>query len=253
MSESPSHVAAASTDSAQSARWHLPSHLRLWLVAIAGLAADLWTKHWAFTRLDPEPIQGMVIIPRLMTFHRSLNSGALFGLGKGFTIVFIIASILALAFVLFLFVHSTRDRWSLHVALGLVLAGALGNLYDRTFSIADVVKYTVNGRQRTEIGKIVSENEHVIALGSWPEKAKPRLIRKDLNPTVRQMGVVRDFIRMEPRIKLGSREFDIWPWVFNIADTLLVLGVGLLMLNFWRERKHEAPPLPVPADANANT
>lgn len=253
MSESPSHVAAASTDSAQSARWHLPSHLRLWLVAIAGLAADLWTKHWAFTRLDPEPIQGMVIIPRLMTFHRSLNSGALFGLGKGFTIVFIIASILALAFVLFLFVHSTRDRWSLHVALGLVLAGALGNLYDRTFSIADVVKYTVNGRQRIEIGKIVSENEHVIALGSWPEKAKPRLIRKDLNPTVRQMGVVRDFIRMEPRIKLGSREFDIWPWVFNIADTLLVLGVGLLMLNFWRERKHEAPPLPVPADANANT
>ena len=42
-----------------------------------------------------------------------------------------------------------------------------------------------------------------------------------------------------PHIKIGSREFDIWPWVFNIADSLLVFGVALLMLNFWRERKHE--------------
>ena len=36
-----------------------------------------------------------------------------------------------------------------------------------------------------------------------------------------------DFIRMEPRIKIGSREFDIWPWVFNIADALLVTAMAL--------------------------
>ena len=58
---------------------HVPSHLRLWLVAAVGLTADLWSKHWAFTELSPG--RGEVVIPHLMRFQRSLNTGALFGLG----------------------------------------------------------------------------------------------------------------------------------------------------------------------------
>ncbi len=53
-----------------------------------------------------------------------------------------------------------------------------------------------------------------------------------------QQGVVRDFIKMEPQIPIGKgRRIDIWPWVFNIADVLLVVGVAMLMLNFWKERR----------------
>jgi lipoprotein signal peptidase len=220
-----------------SARWHLASHLRVWPVAVIGLAVDLWTKHWAFTHLPPDG--GVVIIPHLMSFHRSLNTGALFGLGKGLVPLFIVASFLALGFVLFLFIHSSRDRWSLHVALGLVLAGALGNLYDRTFAIADVVRFTVNGRTASEPGKVLEETHRGILIGSWPEGRPLQMIRKEWNPQVHQQGVVRDFIRMEPRISIAGHTFDIWPWVFNIADALLVVGVGLLMLNFYWDRRAE--------------
>ncbi len=223
-----------------SARWDMASHLRLWPVAALGLAVDLWTKDWAFSALDSDPNRGRVIIPHLMSFHRSLNTGALFGLGKGLTPVFIIASLLALGFVIFLFAHSARDRRSLHVGLGLVLAGALGNLYDRAFSIADVVTYTRGGVTSVAEGKIVRENEREIILGTWPDGTHEHPILRQWQPVVQQKGVVRDFIRMEPRITIGKHTIDIWPWVFNVADVLLVVGVGLLMLNFWHERRGEA-------------
>ncbi len=45
-------------------------------------------------------------------------------------------------------------------------------------------------------------------------------------------------MKMEPRIPLGGGRWkDIWPWVYNIADVLLVAGVAILMLNFWKERR----------------
>jgi lipoprotein signal peptidase len=218
------------------------SHARLWLVAAAGLALDLWTKHLAFTRLDPDPANtvGYPAIPHLMSFRRSLNPGALFGLGKGLTPVFIAASLLALGFVLFLFMNSSRKRRSLHVALALVLAGALGNLFDRAFMIADVVKYThPSGRRITEVGVISNPGQVPIRLGSWPECKAIRTIPQYCEPEVRRQGVVRDFIKMEPQFTVGSLHIELWPWVFNIADVLLVVGVGLLLLNFWWERRAE--------------
>lgn len=224
-----------------SARRDLASHLRLWPVAVVALAADLWTKHWAFTHLDPNPAgQAWEIIPQVMSFRRSLNTGALFGLGKGLTPVFIAASLVALLFVLFLFIHSTRDRRSLHVALGLVLAGALGNLYDRAFMIADVVRYRVEGRTYVEACKVLDQREDAVVIGVWPEGGgEPRVISSRYEPRITQQGVVRDFIKMEPRFRVGGYTIEIWPWVFNIADVLLVVGVGLLLLNFWWDRKAE--------------
>jgi lipoprotein signal peptidase len=56
---------------------------------------------------------------------------------------------------------------------------------------------------------------------------------------VNARGVVRDFIKMEPRFTIAGRTIEIWPWVFNIADMWLVVGVGLLMLNFWLDHKAE--------------
>ena len=221
-----------------SARWDLASHLRLWPVAVIGLILDLWTKHWAFTQLDSDPNAKSVVIPHLLSFQQSLNAGALFGLGKGWTALFIAASVLALGFVLFLFIHSERTRYSLHLALGLVLAGALGNLYDRAFCAADVITYTRSGTEFVEVFSLIQVTEdgsHQV--GTWPDQSNPRTIPASWNPRHREQGVVRDFIRMEPRITIGSWSFDVWPWVFNLADAWLVTGVGLLMLNFWWDRK----------------
>ena len=238
---SESEVKDAGARGAGSARWDLGSHLRLWPVAAVALAADLWTKHWAFTRLPADPNRGWPIIPHLTSLQRSLNTGALFGLGKGLTPVFIAASFLALGFVVYLFVNSGRDRRTLHVGLALVLAGALGNLYDRAFSIADVVSYTYNDHRYQMVGKVLNDTSVGLLVGFWPEgpngREPARLIPKSWNPEVRQRGVVRDFIRMEPVIKIAGQQFHIWPWVFNIADVLLVVGVALLMLNFWMDRR----------------
>lgn len=234
---------------AASAIRHVPSHLRLWMFAAAGLALDLWTKHLAFTRLslDSNDPAG-VIIRNVMSFRRSLNPGALFGLGKGLVPIFIGASVLALAFVLYLFMHSTRHRRSLHIALGLVLAGALGNLHDRVFVVADVLKVeAVNGRTFYHAGRITADDSphNVYIVEGLLGDADPAEIRRlhgmaERVPRAsildqRQQGVVRDFIRMEP-VVFGYR---IWPWVFNLADAWLVIGVGLLLLNFWWDRQAE--------------
>lgn len=251
------HHAGHSSTAVPSAMRDPSSHLRLWLFAVVGLAIDLWTKHLAFQHLSVDPRdEAGVVVENIMALRRSLNPGALFGLGKGLVPLFIVASILALTFVLYMFRHSTRDRRSLHVALGLVLAGALGNLYDRTFVIADVVKVEVTNRQTGEVrtgyhaGTIVNEGPGAVdiveGLLKKPEgeawvKVQPHIqtVRKS-SPGERivdrrRQGVVRDFIKMEPQVA-GYR---IWPWVFNLADTWLVLGVGLLLLNFWWDHKAE--------------
>lgn len=217
------------------------SHLRLWPVAAAGLALDLWSKHWAFQNLEAHPGAVREIIPHLVSFRRTLNDGALFGLGKGLWPVFVVASLLALGFVWYLFTQSTRTRRSLHVGLAMILAGALGNLYDRAFVLADVVR---TGRG-TEAGIIVSETADSIFLGPYPETSRdPRFVRRIPRSeivSIRRQGVVRDFVKVEPQftIPLGSRSLrvELWPWVFNVADVLLVIGVALLLLNFWWERR----------------
>ena len=62
----------------------------------------------------------------------SLNPGALFGMGQGYSNVFAAISFVAIfGIVLWLFVFKQAwDRW-LTIAFGLITGGILGNLYDR--------------------------------------------------------------------------------------------------------------------------
>jgi lipoprotein signal peptidase len=53
---------------------------------------------------------------------------------------------------------------------------------------------------------------------------------------------------MEP-VVAGYR---IWPWVFNLADAWLVIGVGLLLLNFWWDRRQEKAAERAAAAASAS-
>ena len=222
----------------------LGSHLRFWVTASVVVWLDLWSKHWVFSTLASS--ERRTIIPRTVEFRRSLNDGAVFGSFTGLTGVFIMASLFALGFVFYLYAHSTRKQRALHLALGLILAGAIGNLYDRAFVTADVVTHRrADGREETIIGSIVSDREdRVIRIGEWPEGANPRgFMRADV--TVHQQGVVRDFIKFVPRFpawipRIGGRE--IWAWVFNVADAALVCGVGVLLINTWFDRKDPAAP-----------
>jgi len=102
-------------------------------LATAGCAADLWTKHWAFSSLGMPAYDNIHwIIEGFFGFETSINTGALFGIGKGGVAIFAVISGLAtLGIFLWLTIGgASRDRW-LSVTLGLILGGVLGNLYDR--------------------------------------------------------------------------------------------------------------------------
>ena len=232
--ESSTHV----DQRAESALAHWPSHARFWLSAGGLLALDLWTKRWAFGELNANEFAAWW--PGVIHFHRSLNDGAVFGSFTGQTTLFIVASLFALVFVLYLFACSWRNHYVTHIALGLIVAGAAGNLYDRAVVKADVVRFPISdGQHATIIGVIVDQDEETIAIGDWPDGGNVHEIQKD-QATVRHQGVVRDFIKFVPVLpawvpKYGGR--DAWPWVFNIADASLVCGVIILFTSSWFERK----------------
>ena len=197
------------------------------------LAVDLYSKYWAFTVLDSDELR--TVLPGVLAFRRSLNSGALFGMGPGRGPVFILASIVALGFVVYLFAHSEARQRGLHVALGLILAGALGNLHDRVFVVADVL--TLKAPAGNAIGLIVpGPDPNSVYLGSYPEGANPRAYADDEIVAQGRVAVVRDFIKLEPTL-FGHQ---LWPWIFNVADACLVAGVGILILDFFRQSRRAA-------------
>ena len=117
----------------------------------------------------------------------------------------------------------------------MILSGALGNLYDRAFIHADVARITADdGREHSVIGKVVSDDTDAkVRIGDWPDGTNPRSFQRD-EVTLRRQGVVRDFIKFVPKFPSWVPRFagrDVWPWVFNIADAALVVGVILLLLS----------------------
>lgn len=227
----------------ESAIRHVQAHLWFWGLAGGLLGLDLWTKHWAFTALAPTEIRP--ILSGAIDLRRSLNDGAVFGSFAGYPSVFIVASLGALGVVLYMFAHSTRRQRALHVALALILAGALGNLYDRAFVVADVVKFNRPfGPKTSLIGTILSDPEDsVIRLGDWPDGAHIRSLPRSDVTNIQRQGVVRDFIKFVwkfPAWVPGFAGKDVWPWVFNIADATLVCGVGVLLIHIWLDRRPRA-------------
>lgn len=97
---------------------------------MVGLAVDQATKLAALTWLEPgRPVE---VLGSALRFTLIRNPGAAFGLGSGSTLALSIFAIVAL--VGCLVVALPRIRWMSHgVALGILLAGITGNLYDRLF------------------------------------------------------------------------------------------------------------------------
>lgn len=247
MAESSQHSDRTVADGPGVALAHWPSHLRFWVVAVVILWLDLWSKHTIFATMQPD--ESRSVLGSIIEFRRSLNDGAVFGSFTGYTSVFIVASVFALLFVVYLFARSWCSQRTMHVALALILSGALGNLYDRAYMQADVARITyTSGELRSFIGTQVSEpGDAVLRIGDWPTGDNPRTFqgRKIAGVEMRRQGVVRDFIRFVPKFpawvpKLGG--MDVWPWVFNVADAALVVGVFLLLIASWFDDPGKAKP-----------
>ncbi|MEK6674098.1 MAG: signal peptidase II [Planctomycetota bacterium] len=221
---------------------HLGSHLRFWMVGAVLLSADLWSKEKVFRTLEPS--ETVTVVPNVLEFRRSLNDGAVFGSFTGYVGLFIAASVFALGFVIYLFAAGKHKQWAQQLALGMILAGATGNLYDRWTQVADIVTYsTSSGREVSIIGRVVGDpSDKNVRVGAWPEGTHEQVFSRS-QVQIRRQGVVRDFLKFVPEFptwvpRLGG--LDIWPWIFNVADAALVCGVFLLLGGSWLERKFGA-------------
>ncbi|HDY65771.1 MAG TPA: signal peptidase II [Phycisphaerae bacterium] len=132
------------------------------LIVAFGAAADLLSKHLVFERLlddpaierevrenylsDPLPerdrtqefsravLQKLHIQERIcfgLSFTLSVNPGVVFGFDRIPIWIVNIITICMILFVLIFFAASPRRARWMHVALALILGGAIGNLYDR--------------------------------------------------------------------------------------------------------------------------
>jgi len=139
----------------------------LLLTALAILVADQVTKALVVANLAiGEKTQ---LLGDLVQVWHAQNRGASFSLFQGWSIVFLVVSVLSIAMVAY-FHRSLRDQspW-LHLLLGIVLGGTLGNFIDRL-----------------------------------------------------RQGYVTDWLS----IGIGDTR---WP-TFNVADSSLVVGIGILVL-----------------------
>jgi signal peptidase II len=102
----------------------------LYATAAAAYFLDRLTKLWVERTLAGEP--PLDVIPGVLTFTYTTNSGGAFGLGRSAPWLFAGATIAVSAAIV---VYSLRvTRLPVAVGLGLVLGGALGNLTDRALN-----------------------------------------------------------------------------------------------------------------------
>jgi len=160
------------------------------LALALGLALDLWTKEAAFRLEHPITSEGQVtwVAGRWLGLTHTLNPGAVWGLGRGFPGFLLVLRLAVLGFVLAFALAMGPARRMILAALGLVSAGAVGNLHDNL-------------------------------------TVRPEGFTWDFGALLRAPGRVRDFLHVD----LGFWPADPWP-DFNVADSLILIGVGLLAL-----------------------
>jgi signal peptidase II len=172
------------------------------ILAVGGIASDLISKAWVFAELgaprrSSDWSYGTNFLWGRFEFRLTtiFNEGALFGIGQGFSWLFAGLSIVAAAGIVYwLFVRGEAQSWWLTVTLGLILAGALGNLYDR------------------------------LHLHGWtrPDGSPQPGVRDFLDCTIPGIEFAGS---LRPRL---LREYH-WP-IFNFADMFLVTGAIMLTL-----------------------
>jgi len=112
-------------------------------VALAGAGLDLLTKHLAFEHI--QRYQEVTIIDGFFAYGRTTNPGVVFGMGAGATKIWLAVSVLAVPVILSIFYTVRKPKWILTIALGMILAGTLGNMYDRVFTdvhqVRDFIKF----------------------------------------------------------------------------------------------------------------
>jgi signal peptidase II len=124
--------------------------MRHWIlflvIALFGAGIDLYSKTVV---LDKVPFQEEIeIIPGYLSFGHIYNEGIVFGMFSDSKKIWLIVSILAVPIIVGVFASVKNPRWIYVVTMGLILAGTLGNLYDRAAyeKVRDFIKFTYDSK-----------------------------------------------------------------------------------------------------------
>jgi signal peptidase II len=137
------------------------------LIAAGGFAVDLATKRWIFDWLTPV---GRVhwLWTGVFGCQTSLNEGALFGMGQGMVWLFALLSIGAgVAICWFLFIAGGARQWVLTLALSGIMAGILGNLYDRV-GLPGLIWQDANTLHHVGDRVFAVRDWILVMFGTWP-------------------------------------------------------------------------------------
>jgi signal peptidase II len=114
--------------------------LKVWctILLVATLVLDLWSKQYMqdLLGLSPDPdvtasTRAIDVIPHFLAWQGTWNPGVTFGILPGETTLILLLTGLA-TIALSIWLAGTRSRSKcLHIGLAIILAGAIGNLYDR--------------------------------------------------------------------------------------------------------------------------
>jgi len=103
--------------------------------AVVSLVLDQWTKVLARTHLQPLGLwKSKVVVPDYFDLRYSENTGVAFGMFQklaGGRVWLTLVALAALSLVGYYLIRSHPRQSRLHLALGLVGGGAIGNLIDR--------------------------------------------------------------------------------------------------------------------------
>ncbi len=113
------------------------------VLALAGASLDLLTKHWAFA-YNPDG-RDVVVIDGLFNLGKTLNTGIVFGKFSGAKTLWLVISVAAVPAITAIFFMVRNRKWIVTISLGMVLAGTIGNMYDRIFwdGVRDFIKFYV--------------------------------------------------------------------------------------------------------------
>ena len=106
-----------------------------WAIALSGAAFDLTTKSLIFARVGQPGSESWSLVDNVLELRTSHNEGALWGFGRGVRyspLIFAASSIVAgVGICWWLFARGGARDLRYTMALGLIMAGAIGNCYDR--------------------------------------------------------------------------------------------------------------------------
>jgi len=150
------------------------------LAGVAGvsIALDQWTKWLVRVNIPfggqwlPEGLMWLSPYARIVYWH---NSGAAFGIFQNGNMVFTVLAFVVIGAILFYY-PQVEDDWTLKLAMGLQLGGAVGNLIDR-LSMGKVTDFiSIGAFPVFNIADAsISVGVAVLLLGVWLKERQEKL------------------------------------------------------------------------------